>query len=222
LRKVELSDVTEGLLRVAVGFFKKVVIADNLTLYINYAGPQFAHLVMTERWCVLIAIAFRIYMDFSGYSDMAIGFSRMLGIPLPRNFHWPYGACNIQEFWQRWHISLSTWIRDYVYIPLGGNRCGFARRIINGLLAFGLCGLWHGAAWNFIVWGLYHGVGLAVCSSYRTTLGSLGRGIGALLDRVPVVSWAVTMLFVGIGWLLFFYPIGEAVNMTRLLFVSSI
>lgn len=218
LAKVNLRDVSEGLLLVAVGFFKKAVIADNLTAFIDHKGPVFAQLPVEWRWLLVAAIAFRIYMDFSGYSDMAIGFSRMMGIQLPKNFNWPYLATSIQDFWQRWHISLSSWIRDYVYIPLGGNRLGTARRVFNGLFAFALCGLWHGAAWNFIVWGLYHGVGLAIQNSYRKALGPVGAGIGVVFDRAPMLGWAVTMLFVGLGWLLFFYPVHEAVQMTRLLF----
>ncbi len=151
---------------------------------------------------------------------MAIGLAQMMGIKLPPNFNWPYLAKNIQDFWQRWHISLSSWIRDYVYIPLGGNKLGNVRRIANGLIAFALCGLWHGAAWNFIVWGLYHGVGLAICSSYRQTLGPIGHAIGKVFDRVPLASRAVTLLYVSIGWLLFFYPLSKALEMTRLLFTQ--
>jgi alginate O-acetyltransferase complex protein AlgI len=221
LSRVSVRDAAEGLLQVSVGFFKKAVIADNLTAYIDFHSPQFDHMGLNLRWIFLVAIAMRIYMDFSGYSDMAIGFSRMMGIALPQNFNWPYLATSIQDFWQRWHISLSTWIRDYVYIPLGGNRLGHARRIFNGLFAFALCGLWHGAAWNFILWGLWHGLGLAICSSYRKTLGPVGKAIGALFDRAPIVSWALTMVFVGIGWLLFFYPAKDAMRMTMLLFTSA-
>jgi alginate O-acetyltransferase complex protein AlgI len=218
LKKVKLNDITSGLIQIAIGFLKKAVVADNLTLYINNWWPHFDTIGLGQRWLLLLFIAFRIYMDFSGYSDMAIGFSRMMGISLPRNFNWPYMARNIQDFWQRWHISLSSWIRDYVYIPLGGNRCGAVRKVLNGLIAFALCGLWHGAALNFVLWGLYHGVGLAICSSYRKMLGPLGSILGKAFDRVPVVSWAVTMLFVCIGWLLFFYSPQDAWKMTRLLF----
>lgn len=218
LRYVTTRDVSEGMLRVAAGFFKKLCLADNLTLYINYNAPRFPELTIQERWLVLAAIALRIYFDFSGYSDIAIGFARTLGITIPKNFNWPYLATNIQEFWQRWHISLSTWIRDYVYIPLGGNRVGTARRVFNALLAFSLCGLWHGPALNFLLWGLYHGIGLAICSTYRTSLGAAGRLLGGAFDRIPVLSWACTIMFVAFGWLLFFYPIPEALKMTVLLF----
>ncbi|MFN8551877.1 MAG: MBOAT family O-acyltransferase [Candidatus Obscuribacterales bacterium] len=221
LNCISSSDVATGLLRVMVGLFKKLLIADNLTAYINATDPRFAFLPMTERWVLLGAIALRIYMDFSGYTDMALGLAQMIGIKLPENFNWPYLAQNIQQFWQRWHMSLSSWIRDYVYIPLGGSRVGTARRVSNGLFAFALCGLWHGAEWNFAVWGLYHGIGLAICSSYRTILGPIGRSIGAIFDHAPAVSRAVTILFVGIGWLLFFYPVDKAMQMARLLFIKA-
>lgn len=221
LAHISPSDLATGLLRVMVGLFKKLIIADNLTTYITATDPNFALLPMYDRWILLGAIALRIYMDFSGYTDMALGLAQMIGIKLPANFNWPYLARNIQQFWQRWHMSLSTWIRDYVYIPLGGNRVGNARRISNGLLAFALCGLWHGAEWNFVIWGLYHGIGLAICSSYQKILGPVGKTINTIFDRVPAVSWAVTMLFVGIGWLLFFYPVDKAMQMTRLLFIKA-
>jgi alginate O-acetyltransferase complex protein AlgI len=222
IRKVAPEDLLHGFYRVLGGFLKKSVIADNLTLYVTSTAGHFAALSMQERWQLVVCIALRIYFDFSGYTDMAIGFARMMGIKLPQNFNWPYVARNIKDFWQRWHISLSAWIRDYIYIPLGGNRNGSFRRLFNGMFAFALCGLWHGAAWNFLLWGLYHGLGLAVCSSYRKYLGPFGRGLGRLFDSLPVVSWAVTTAFVGLGWLLFFYPADQAWNMARLLFVSAV
>ena len=219
------DDVAIGFRRIAMGFLKKVVIADNLTsalgLYIGtYNDPhvaQFAAYGMATRWFLLILIALRILFDFSGYSDIAIGLARLLGIQLPENFNWPYAAKSIQDFWQRWHISLSSWIRDYVYIPLGGNRHGAGRKILNGLVAFALCGLWHGAAWNFVVWGLYHGTGLAICANYRALPG-VGQPLGKLLDLAPKGSWLLTQLFVCLGWLLFFYPLDKALQMASLLF----
>ena len=146
---------------------------------------------------------------------MAIGFARMHGIVLLENFRWPYLARDLASFWQRWHISLSTWIRDYVYIALGGGRRGPLRKSFNGLLAFAICGLWHGAGWNFLVWGLYHGIGLAICSSYRTLLGSYGQALAARLERHPPAAWALTMLYVGIGWLFFFFPLPQALKMIQ-------
>ena len=202
----------------AAGFFKKIVLADNLTLYITSTSPRFASISMWERWFFLTALALRIYFDFSGYSDIAIGIARMMGIELPINFNWPYVARNLQEFWHRWHISLSLWIRDYIYIPLGGSRHGKVRTVFNAIAAFSLCGLWHGAAWNFLFWGLYHGVGLAISTNYRKTSGKIGTTLGAIFDRTPAAAWATTLLYVSFGWLLFFYPTSQAFQMFRLLF----
>jgi alginate O-acetyltransferase complex protein AlgI len=194
------QDVAAGLVRVGTGFGKKFA-ADTLTAWLAFWGPQFEGLGLAWRWLFVLFLALRILWDFSGYSDMAIGFARLHGVRLPENFNWPYLARNLADFWQRWHMSLSLWIRDYVYIPLGGNRCGTVRKLVNGLLAFGLCGLWHGAGWNFLVWGLYHGLGLAAFSAYKAA-----------------ASWAATMVFVGIGWLFFFYPLPQAFRMIILLF----
>src|SRR5262245_7938054 len=154
-------DVAYGLTRVAIGLFKKFA-ADGMTAWLTFHAPLFEHLDISTRWMFVTSLALRILLDFSGYSDIAIGFARMHGIRLCENFNWPYLAMNLSEFWRRWHISLSTWIRDYVYVALGGNRHGLVRKVANGLIAFALCGLWHGAGWNFIVWGLYHGAGLAI------------------------------------------------------------
>jgi alginate O-acetyltransferase complex protein AlgI len=219
LGRVSLDDIKMGLVRIAIGFLKKVVIADNLTAAIAFWQPQYGDLSLAARWMLVSALGIRILMDFSGYSDIAIGLGQMMGIRLPENFSWPYFVTNLQEFWHRWHISLSSWIRDYVYIPLGGNRHGVARKAFNALVAFALCGLWHGAAWNFVLWGVYHGVGLAVSSNYQSVLGKPGRWIGATMTRLPLLGWIVTMLFVFIGWLYFFYPVPEATRMLRLLFV---
>ncbi|HEY3902225.1 MAG TPA: MBOAT family O-acyltransferase [Chthoniobacter sp.] len=212
------EDVVAGLCRIALGFAKKTVISDNLAQAINYYAPVFTKVPLGMRWLLFAAIAFRILLDFSGYSDIAIGLARMFGITVPENFRWPYLARNIQEFWQRWHISLSTWIRDYIYIPLGGSRHGITRKIINGFIVFALCGLWHGAAWNFILWGVFHGAGLAICGNYRLLFGPVGVSLGNFFDRFPPVSWAVTTLYVWFGWLLFFYPLPQAWQMALSLF----
>ncbi len=217
---VNSQDVAAGILRVAVGLLKKIV-ADVLTAYLAFHGPQFRELNVCWRWYVVLCLSFRILLDFSGYSDMAIGFARMHGIRLPENFNWPYLATSITTFWHRWHMSLSLWIRDYIYIALGGSRHGIVRKIGNGLLAFAICGLWHGAGWNFLFWGLYHGIGLAISSNYRTVLGPVGAGISCILVRYGLLSWLLTMIFVGIGWLFFFYPISDAFRMTKLLFRAS-
>jgi alginate O-acetyltransferase complex protein AlgI len=215
---VDTADVAAGLMRVAIGFGKKLLVSDNLAAIVKYYGPTFTHESLGKRWLLFAAIAFRILLDFSGYSDIAIGLARMFGITLPENFRWPYLARNIQEFWQRWHISLSTWIRDYIYIPLGGSRFGVGRKILNGFIVFALCGLWHGAAWNFIVWGVFHGAGLAICGNYRVFLGRLGSAIGAMFDRFPLLPWTITTCYVWLGWLLFFYPLPQACQMAAALF----
>jgi alginate O-acetyltransferase complex protein AlgI len=235
------NDAMIGLIRVAVGFTKKWA-ADNLTGWIEIIEPNFAGEFVSTRWLFVLALALRILLDFSGYSDMAIGFARMMGIAVPENFNWPYLARTPMEFWQRWHMSLSLWIRDYIYIPLGGNRLGLPRRVFNALTAMALCGLWHGPNWNFVMWGLYHGAGLTVAGLFRQLMHhgvktdvpliaapqigtqehprSLGRvtPVGLLRTASDIVSWAVTMLFVGFGWLLFFYPLEKAVTMAGLLF----
>lgn len=211
------QDFAEGLARMGLGFFKKIVIADPLTAYIDVGQPAFADTGLGERWLLFVAIAVRILMDFSGYSDIAIGCARLLGIRLPENFNWPYAARSLQDFWQRWHISLSAWIRDYVYIPLGGGRHGPVRRVANGLIAFGLCGLWHGPAWHFVVWGGWHGVGLAVNATYARVPGA-GPALEKIFKKEPFAGWALTQLHVGLGWLVFFYPVNEAWTMARQLF----
>jgi len=216
MRKFSWENLAAGLGRVALGFFKKVVIADNLTFYIDQVQPQFGSLGLGARWSVFAAIAFRILMDFSGYSDIAIGCARILGVRLPENFNWPYAAHSIQDFWQRWHISLSSWIRDYVYIPLGGSRHGPLRRVANGMIAFALCGLWHGPAWHFVIWGLYHGLGLTVCATYQRIPG-LGTAVTKAFAKEPLIAWLLTQAYVWFGWLIFFYPVSEAMSMARLL-----
>lgn len=205
LTGVTVDDVAAGAQRIALGFVKKIVIADNLTLAINFYGKEFANLSPGQAWLFLAALSVRILFDFSGYTDMAIGLSRLLGVRLPENFNWPYLATNLQQFWQRWHMSLTSWIRDYIYIPLGGNRHGRPRQFVNGLIVFALCGLWHGPAWHFVLWGLWHGAGLVVNFSYATVLGPVGRALAGIMARWPVLGWIVTLLHVAFGWLLFFY-----------------
>jgi alginate O-acetyltransferase complex protein AlgI len=212
------QDVAAGLLQVTLGLVKKFG-ADILTGWLAASQPAYlsGELDLLWRWAFVAALSLRILWDFSGYSDMAIGFARMHGICLPANFRWPYLSENLADFWRRWHISLSSWIRDYIYIVLGGNRTGPMRKALNGILAFALCGLWHGAAWHFVVWGLYHGLGLAVSASYTRWLGSGGRCIQGVMDRHRPLAWLLTILYTGAGWLFFFYPVREACRMMRLL-----
>jgi alginate O-acetyltransferase complex protein AlgI len=197
--------------QVLVGFFKKLVVADNAALAIELLEkkpvPSRAGVAL-----LLFLLSVRILFDFSGYSDIAIGLGRMLGLELPQNFRYPYIARNISDFWQRWHISLSRWIRDYIYIPLGGGHRGIPVKIANLSLTMFLCGLWHGAAWHFGLWGLYHGFGLATHSVWEKS--PLGRRFAAL----PASRWVgmlVTDAFVAYGWLLFFYPMDKVVVLTK-------
>lgn len=209
------SDVAEGVVRASLGYAKKIV-ADNLTAYITFAATRYDHMTLTWRWFLVLCVGVRILLDFSGYTDMAIGFARMHGVRLPENFNWPYLSRSIVEFWRRWHMSLSRWIRDYVYIALGGNRRGVIRAAVNGLLTFALCGLWHGAGFNFLAWGVLHGLGLAVATNYRR-VGPAGRLLGRLFDALPPLGWALTTLFVFLAWLFFFYPVPQAAHMIHLL-----
>jgi alginate O-acetyltransferase complex protein AlgI len=208
LRNPRAKEAWQGAQRVIRGLFKKICIADLLVAYIEvletfpYNAPLVASLAVMQ--------GLRIYYDFAGYTDIAIGLGRMLNLRLPENFDRPYGVDSLREFWRRWHMSLSYWIRDYIYIPLGGNR---AHRAVNLLVAMALCGLWHGASWNFAIWGLYHGLGLVVETGVQRTWPQLFAG------RTPLrlVRWAVCYTFVMYGWLLFFYPIDVVWQMTRAL-----
>lgn len=162
LQKFNYGNVADGVKLFGIGLFKKLVIADNLGVIVDrgfeslpeYKGISLILLIFFYTW--------QIYMDFSGYTDMARGVAKMIGINLLDNFNLPYLASSIQDFWRRWHISFSSWLRDYIYFPLGGNRKGLIRTIINTLIVFVISGLWHGAAWNFVVWGILHGMAISV------------------------------------------------------------
>jgi alginate O-acetyltransferase complex protein AlgI len=201
----DYARATSGLKRMAWGFFKKLVIADRLALYVNdvYANPQdFNGLQLT---LATIFFAYQIYCDFSGYSDIAIGSARVLGFKLMENFDKPYHSLTISEFWRRWHISLSTWFRDYVYIPMGGSRFGERRRFASLLVTFGISGLWHGANWTYVFWGLLNAVYLIVGSVTRDArnraFGLIGMDEGTWPRRL--VMWASTFLLTCAGWVFF-------------------
>lgn len=194
-RSVRLRDFSEGVMRFAVGLGKKVLIANTLALPADkiFAVPA-GELPAVIAWLGVVCYAFQIYFDFSGYSDMAVGLGRMFGFHFARNFNYPYISRSITEFWRRWHISLSTWFRDYLYIPLGGNRCAPWKVYRNLMIVFLLCGFWHGAAWQFMVWGGIHGL-LLVTERF---------GLGRVLKRMPsVVGHAYALLAVLIGWVFF-------------------
>jgi alginate O-acetyltransferase complex protein AlgI len=193
------EDFTAGLPRFMLGLYKKVVIADAIAPVAD-AGFALNPSDMTTTAAGLAAIAYtlQIYFDFSGYSDMAIGLGRMIGFRLPENFDRPYSAISITDFWRRWHISLSNWFRDYLYVPLGGNRKGNRRTYINLSIVFLLTGLWHGANWTFIVWGAYHGAWLLI--DRATGLRTLPREVWTWPRRI------LTFLIVVVGWVFFRAP----------------
>lgn len=166
-RKVSARKLGQGARMFLIGLAKKAVLADTFqTVFEEISAISASNLSVPMAWIGCITYAFEIYYDFSGYSDMAIGLSRMFGFELKKNFDHPYVSRSVTEFWRRWHISLSTWFREYVYIPLGGNHCSGGRHILNLLIVWTLTGMWHGAAWNFIVWGFYYGVLLVMENMY--------------------------------------------------------
>ena len=175
------------------GLAKKVLIADNLAvIYSSICAEK--QLTVLTAWIGIFAYTMEIYFDFSGYSDMAIGLGRMLGFDFKKNFDYPYISSNVSEFWRRWHISLGSWFRDYIYIPLGGNRAGTAKQIRNIMVVWALTGLWHGASWNFVLWGIYYGILLLLEKFF----------LQKHLDNAPeFVKRVYTMFFVMIGWVLF-------------------
>lgn len=193
-RTVTMEDFAEGARRVAVGLGKKKIVADSLAVCSDgiFAIPG-SQLTTGLAWLGAACYTLQIYYDFSGYSDMAIGLARMMGIRFRENFNYPYSARTVGEFWRRWHISLSSWFRDYLYIPLGGNRRGAARTYFNLILVFALCGLWHGAKWGFIVWGLYHG----------SFMIAERLGVAKALERHKLVGHFYTTLAVTVGWVFF-------------------
>jgi len=194
-RKVSRDDLAEGIQRFIFGLSKKVLLANPMAFTADkmFALPA-AELSPGLAWLGAICYTFQIYFDFSGYSDMAIGLGRMFGFRFLENFNYPYISKSIQEFWQRWHISLSSWFRDYLYIPLGGNRCGTLRIYLNLVTVFLLCGLWHGASWTFIGWGIFHGFFLVL---ERTIIGKGLQLIWAPLRHL------LTLIIIIVGWVLF-------------------
>jgi alginate O-acetyltransferase complex protein AlgI len=215
-RIVTMDDFAYGVRRFVIGLAKKVLVANVV------AGPadrifgmRFAELSTGHAWLGIVCYSFQIYFDFSGYSDMAIGLGRMFGFRFPENFRWPYVATSVQGFWRRWHLSLSTWFRDYLYIPLGGNRVSRARQYGNLVTVFFLCGLWHGASWNFVIWGLWHGTFLVIerVTFSRRDREARSENVFSAISANPAVRsgplhWPLwphvyTMLVVMIGWVFF-------------------
>ena len=194
-RYISREKFAAGILIFIKGMGKKVLFANTVgDFYTQISNLEISSISAATAWIGIICYTLQIYFDFSGYSDMATGLGKMLGFDFIQNFNFPYTAKSITDFWRRWHISLSNWFRDYVYIPLGGNRVGAVRHILNILVVWALTGMWHGAAWNFIAWGSLYGV-LLIVEKYL---------LKNILPKIPAVfRWAGTMLVVMIGWVLF-------------------
>ena len=202
----DYDKIATGLTIFVIGLFKKVLIADGVATYVApvFNAPQAGvTLTFLEAWCGALAYTFQLYFDFSGYSDMAVGLSLMFGIRLPINFHSPYKAVNIIEFWRRWHITLSRFLRNYLYFPLGGNRKGPARRYVNLMVTMLLGGLWHGAGWTFVAWGGLHGVYLVINHAWRALRARLGHDLKSPTRWSRAASCAVTFVAVVAGWVVF-------------------
>lgn len=194
-RSVSIEAVSHGMRRFCTGLAKKVLLANNIGLLWNeISGLNFGGISALTAWIGVVAYAFQIYFDFSGYSDMAIGLGEMVGFSFPENFRYPYISASVTEFWRRWHISLGSWFREYVYIPLGGNRKGLPRQLVNIFIVWMLTGIWHGAGWNFLLWGLWFAFFLSLEKLFLgKLLAALPRVIGILYNSAVVL----------LGWVLF-------------------
>ena len=210
-REISRTKFGEGSMYFIRGLAKKVLLANTSgMIFTEVSGLAKDNIAVMMAWLGAFAYMFQIYFDFSGYSDMAIGLGKMFGFEFNMNFNYPYVSKSITEFWRRWHISLSSWFRDYVYIPLGGNRVSKIKHIRNLLIVWFLTGLWHGAAWNFVAWGLYYGV-ILIIEKYL---------LSPVLDRLPdVVRHIYSIVLVVIGWVLFFSSsFGQAADYIRVMF----
>jgi alginate O-acetyltransferase complex protein AlgI len=218
-RAPSAGDVTYGLTRIAFGLVKKLAIADQFAAVSNsYFGAISAHPGAPAAWSALFAFSMQIYFDFSGYSDIAIGCARLFGFVFPENFRQPYLATSVTDFWHRWHITLSTWLRDYLYIPLGGNRYGTLETLRNLMITMLLGGLWHGAQWTFVAWGGYHG--LALC--FERLTGTARRSAAPPSGVATAARAALTFTVVTLGWVLFRAPtFAAALAVYRALFAGG-
>lgn len=193
-RRVKYKNLVDGLFIFGLGLVKKVLIADSIAVFANAGfGLQVEHFTMAEAWLISISYTMQLYFDFSGYCDMAIGIGRMFNINLPLNFNAPYRAVNFQDFWRRWHMTLNRFLTQYVYIPLGGSRVKERQVFLNIFLVFFISGIWHGAGWTFIIWGILHGVGVMICKRWKNNGGKMPSWLGMF----------VTFFFVNILWVLF-------------------
>ncbi len=211
-RRTNLEQAAEGVRRFIIGFGKKVLLANQIyVVWMELSSME--NLSVAAAWLGAVAFTFQIYFDFSGYSDMAIGLGKIFGFDYLENFNYPYISRSITEFWRRWHMSLSSWFKEYVYIPLGGNRKGIARQLVNISIVWILTGLWHGASWNFVMWGVYYGIILIVEK----------MGLLKVLQKCPaVIGQLYSLILIVIGWVIFAIDdMGMVVSYIGMMFGSS-
>ena len=203
---IDWERFARGLFIFSIGLFKKVVIADQFGVWANngFSYVQKGGILnFLESWATSLSYTFQLYFDFSGYCDMAIGIALFFGITLPINFNSPYKASNIKEFWKRWHMTLGRFLTEYLYIPLGGNKKGFPRELVNVFIVFTLSGIWHGAGWGFIIWGVLHAIAMIIQRVYRYALKSV-FGIEEIRSKVYIVfCWILTFNFINLSWVFF-------------------
>ncbi len=194
-RKTNVEQIAEGIRRFIIGFGKKVLLANQVYVIWNeITAMELEQISLATAWLGALAFTFQIYFDFSGYSDMAIGLGKIFGFDYLENFNYPYISRSITEFWRRWHMSLSSWFKEYVYVPLGGNRKGLARQLLNIAIVWALTGLWHGASWNFVAWGVYFGVILIIEKLWLLRA----------LDKCPAfVGHVYSLILIVLGWVIF-------------------
>lgn len=223
-RRFDSSIATDGLRQMLWGFFKKVLVADNCAIMVDKLWPQYQHLGGATLLVVALFFTIQIYSDFSGYSDIAIGCGKLFGIRMKQNFNAPYFSRNIREFWRRWHMSLMLWFRDYIYFPLGGSRCSKLKSFRNTLIVFAVSGLWHGANWTYVVWGIYHALLFLPLmifggNKYKDTVAE-GHLIPSFKELCKMIC---TFALVYFGWIIFrAESIGQALNYICGIFDSSV
>lgn len=220
IHRIQLDNLAIGLTIFAIGLFKKVIFADTVASYANQVFAAVADgesLTLIEAWIGALSYSLQLYFDFSGYSDMAIGLAKLFNLNLPINFNSPYKATSLIDFWRRWHITLSNYLRDYLYIPLGGSRKGKIRRNVNLMITMLLCGLWHGAGWTFVVWGGLHGVYLLINHQWRSIRQTqLGQDLQLSSRWEQTCGWLITFIAVVVGWVIFRAPnFGVAAEMLK-------
>lgn len=192
-RKINYKNIAVGIFIFTIGLFKKVGIADTLAVWANAGFDQFDNLTMFEGWIASLSFTFQLYFDFSGYTDMAIGSALLFNIKLPMNFNSPYKSLNLIEFWRRWHITLSRFLFQYIYVPLGGSRNRKSRTYVNLLIIFLISGFWHGSGWTFIFWGILHGFGIVINRIWRSFNIKINK----------IIAWFITFNFVNVSWIFF-------------------